>query len=558
MRHCDTQYLIGLTRSETNGSSGSLLGPDTDKCPVKLTVARRLAALALVPVVAISAVALVGLQGASRQQTAGALLTKTTSLIRAELEADQAHDAIRADVFASLIAVSAQEHVQNQTDFSGHRTIINDSIGRVAELSTTAEVTAAVKDVKPDVEAYVTSANSLITQGLTNVELARAQLPTFMQRFSALETRLAHVSDVIEHSGQDAEAHAKASAASAKRVAIIIWALGGLLLLLLAWFVARSIMLPLGLLRTRIGEVADGDGNLDLTVRLDANRRDELGDVAVAFNEFVGNLSGIIQGIATNAEALASSAESLSAISAQLATAAEETAAQASAASVSAGQVSGSIASVAAGSEQMGATIAQIAANASSASAVAVEASRSASATTAIVAELVETTSSIGGVVSAISAIAQQTKLLALNATIEAARAGEAGRSFAVVASEVKELAQETENATIDITARIASIQLVTANAGVAISSKASVVKHNNDSQSTIASAVEEQTATTNDMTLSVHDVATGSVEIAANVAYVASSAAETTAGAASIEAAAAGLARLAVDLRGVVERFRY
>jgi methyl-accepting chemotaxis protein len=145
-----------------------------------------------------------------------------------------------------------------------------------------------------------------------------------------------------------------------------------------------------------------------------------------------------------------------------------------------------------------------------------------------------------------------------LNATIEAARAGEAGKGFAVVAHEVKELAQETSKATEDIGRRIEAIQSDTAAAVAAITQISGIVAQINDTQSTIASAVEEQTATTNEMGRNVSEAATGSNDIAENITGVARSASDTTAAANSTSEAAGELARMSSDLQQLVGRFAY
>ncbi len=117
--------------------------------------------------------------------------------------------------------------------------------------------------------------------------------------------------------------------------------------------------------------------------------------------------------------------------------------------------------------------------------------------TTGQVAELGAASAEIGDVVRLITSIAEQTNLLALNATIEAARAGELGKGFAVVAGEVKDLAQQTAKATEEITARIGALQASSSTAGQAIGQITEVIQRIGDYTTTIASAVEEQTATT-------------------------------------------------------------
>ena len=181
-----------------------------------------------------------------------------------------------------------------------------------------------------------------------------------------------------------------------------------------------------------------------------------------------------------------------------------------------------------------------------------------ASVTNAAILRLGASGTEIGHVIKVITSIAQQTNLLALNATIEAARAGEAGKGFAVVANEVKELAKETARATEDISQKIVAIQRETNGAVTAIGQITGVVNQINDISGTIASAVEEQTATTSEIRRNMAEAAKGTAEIARNVSSVAGAARDTAEGAADTQRSGARLAEMAIELQQLVGRFRY
>ncbi|MBP3954222.1 MCP four helix bundle domain-containing protein [Gemmata sp. G18] len=256
-------------------------------------------------------------------------------------------------------------------------------------------------------------------------------------------------------------------------------------------------------------------------------------------------------------ESLAGSARELTAVSQQMAANAEETATQANVASGAAEDVSEHIGTVAAGTEEMGASIKEIAKNATDAAKVATAAVKVAERTNIMIAKLGESSTEIGNVVKVITSIAQQTNLLALNATIEAARAGEAGKGFAVVANEVKELAKQTARATEDISRKIEAIQTDTRGAVEAIGQIGKIINQINDIQNSIASAVEQQTATTGEMSRNVAEAAHGSGEIALNITGVAQAARSTTEGANDTKLAADELARMAVGLQQLVAQLK-
>ncbi|RLK53674.1 methyl-accepting chemotaxis protein [Actinokineospora cianjurensis] len=294
----------------------------------------------------------------------------------------------------------------------------------------------------------------------------------------------------------------------------------------------------------------------DLTQRVPVDTRDEVGQMGTALNEALGRVKSAIEELQGDAEGVASASTELSAVSGELRRTAESSAARAGEVGSIANQVSAHVDSVSTGADGMTAAIDEISSGASRAAAVAVEAVDAAIATQNTITRLEESSKQIGEVVKVITAIADQTNLLALNATIEAARAGESGKGFAVVAGEVKDLAHETSKATGDISAKVEAIQTDAKAAVAAIEGIAGVIARINDFQTTIAAAVEEQSATTGDMSRAIGQVASGAREMAIGIGEVVVENQQTTTGAVSTAVAAEELAGTAERMRGIVGRF--
>ncbi|QDW64548.1 methyl-accepting chemotaxis protein [Oerskovia sp. KBS0722] len=369
------------------------------------------------------------------------------------------------------------------------------------------------------------------------------------QMGGALDRLQSYIDDIL--AGETAGAASEASTAIVTLVVIIaVGAFGGLAF---GWVTSGRIKKAIVGVQRTVEAIADGD----LTHEPDVRGRDELGDMARALSSAQANLRALITGVVESSGTIASSAESLAGVSSQFSASSEETAAQSGVVAAAAEQVSQNVRTVAAGAEQMGASIREIAQNSNEAAKVANRATDRAASTNVTVQKLGTSSQEIGDVVKVITSIAEQTNLLALNATIEAARAGEAGKGFAVVASEVKELAQETAKATEDIARRVEAIQDDTSSAVGAIGEIADIIGRINDYQLTIASAVEEQTATTTEMSRGVQESATGASEIAGNITGIATAAQESAATMQRMSVAVDELAQVSVELRTRVAQFR-
>jgi methyl-accepting chemotaxis protein len=265
----------------------------------------------------------------------------------------------------------------------------------------------------------------------------------------------------------------------------------------------------------------------------------------------------LIADLTKSSEDLANSAANVLGISSSLSASAEETSAQANTASVASEEVNAGVQTVASSMEEMVASIKEITKTTNEASSMSNEAMGMAKNANQIINQLGESSMDIGNVIKVISSIAQQTNLLALNATIEAARAGEAGKGFAVVANEVKELAKQTAKATNDITKKIETIQADSKNAIGAIADISSAIEKVNGYASNIAASVEEQAATTNEVTRIVTESAEGVRQINENISQVSTAASSTGKDATSSQAAARVVGEIAESLKNYVARLK-
>jgi methyl-accepting chemotaxis protein len=345
--------------------------------------------------------------------------------------------------------------------------------------------------------------------------------------------------------------------------------------------IARDILRAVGGLTGVMGALADGDKAVEIA---GIDRGDEVGEMAQSVQVFKDNMirndemaaeqeqeRATREERASKVEQLASdfdvavgdvlrgvsdAATEMDATAKMMSDTAEQTVQQSTAVAAASEQASVNVQTVASASEEMSASIDEISRQVIDSARITSEAVDQAENTNQSMAGLNEAAQKIGDVVGLINDIASQTNLLALNATIEAARAGEAGKGFAVVASEGKSLATQTANATEEIGAQIAAMQNETAGALEALTGIGKTINTVNEIATTISSAVEEQSAATQEISRNVDQAAHGTQEVSSSIASISQATTETGTAAGQVMSASGDLARQADTLKSTVEKF--
>ncbi|MEU4425758.1 methyl-accepting chemotaxis protein [Actinoplanes sp. NPDC024001] len=506
----------------------------------------------------------IGLWGQERARTAtsdlasadatsqAALLAKFRTADFAGWQTGYAFDTIRG------VEGATDDTVGQRASFLASTAAFRDDLGRLRSLGLTTEEAALADTAEESFEQFMAIDERIVagyragTRAGTRDANALASGESLQWMGKIIESVEGLVAST---SGRSAAAKQAAddAAGTAKTFMLAAGLLCLVLTALVAVIVTRSITRPLAATVAALKTVAAKD----LTVRVPDTGRDELASMGRAMNRTLDVLRAAFTTITENSRTLSDAAGELTATSARIANAADAASEQSDMVASSAEEVSRNVQTVAAGTEEMNAAIREIADGAGRAAGVAAAGVDSARTAGDTIGRLGRSSGEISGVVKLITSIAEQTNLLALNATIEAARAGELGKGFAVVAGEVKDLAQATARATDDISGRVQAIQQDTEAAVAAIERIGEIIGEVNEHSSTIAAAVEEQTATTAEMGRSIAEAATGSGEIAAGITGVATASQDTARGVVESRQTAEQLAGMSHELRELVGQFR-
>ncbi|HLJ19964.1 MAG TPA: methyl-accepting chemotaxis protein [Stellaceae bacterium] len=437
---------------------------------------------------------------------------------------------------------------------------------------------AQIATLKSAFDAYV-KAGDEASVGVLNTDQLYEK--TMVPKIVSIQQMLAKASESMANDFDGVKTATRGELASATRVQEAFAVVALLIGIALALVIGRSISGPLGAMTAAMRRLAGGDKSVEIPAR---DGRDEIAEMAKAVDVFKENMiradqlaleqraeqekkeqrQGKIEEyvtafddvvrnalgkLGTASTEMRGTAESMSAT-------AEETSRQATAVAAATEQASTNVQTVASASEQLSSSISEIGRQVEQSSSITKKAVDQAKTTSMTVDGLAKAAQRIGDVVKLIQDIASQTNLLALNATIEAARAGEAGRGYAVVASEVKTLANQTAKATEEISGQILEIQTATGETVSAIESIGQTIAQVNEISSAIASAVQEQSAATQEIAGNVQQASRGTAEITQNIAGVTQAASEAGAASTQVLGSASELSKQADRLRGEVDSF--
>lgn len=327
--------------------------------------------------------------------------------------------------------------------------------------------------------------------------------------------------------------------------------------------ILRSVIRPLRVLNDALRDIAEGKGDLTtrLPVQMDRQGRpadDELTALAVSFNSFQANLQRIIQAVAESTGRVAGASVEVDAMAKQVSADTGSSLRDARTTTTTANAVAMDMQQITVAVQEMASSIQEISVNAQQAARISSEAVTAANGANATMARLAVSSKDVGEVVKLINRIATQTHLLALNANIEAAAAGEAGRGFVVVANEVKELANRTATAITTIQHRISAIQADASSAAGDLGRIGTLISDIDATSTSIAGAVEQQTATTQAMGVTVDTTAQHTEAIKVSIQAVTTTAEGTAVVAGRTEASARELSAAAAELGRLVGAFKY
>jgi methyl-accepting chemotaxis protein len=523
----------------------------------QLKIRTKLLGLTATGLIFVAGVSATGYWGITSVQKTTVEVAATGAAIRNHVEAGMYKDMTRDDISA-IFTKKGQDRQDSLDNLSVHGKVLLQRVDAARDSVLNPGLRIILNEESSVAQKYLSAIDALSQAVTHDTSSVAAATERCLELYKELDEKIEDTGDQLEQSAKQTELSANQKAVRATRAIFSICGISLLILFLGSFALVRTITQSLKRLTQMIQDIAEGEG--DVTRRLETvggSSHDELGEVSRLFNLFMDKLQEILRGVSARTFKLTTASHELLDASEQITVTSGETAVQSNSVSRATQQVTQNLQSLSTGAGEMTLTIQSIAANTNEAAKVASSAVSAAEAANTTIAKLGQSGAEIGIVIKVITSIAQQTNLLALNATIEAARAGEAGKGFAVVANEVKELAKQTALATEDISRKINAIQLDTKDAVTTIGTVTGIINQINNISATIAAAVEQQSATTNEMTRNVSEAASGAGDISSNIGGVTEAAEGTLARARESQKAAQEMASIAAELSILIKRFK-
>lgn len=439
--------------------------------------------------------------------------------------------------------------------FKEGRAMVNNDLDNIRKLLTSTEGKAFLKKIEDALKLfddYAQNAVSLKEQGRTD------ELFAYIKESKGVIAGVNKAAgDLVSYDEKLLVEGSKNNTARVNRAllaVVVIATVAALLALVVALLLARSVANPVHALEGAATRMAGGDLTGEL---IRVNNKDEIGLLALAFNQMAASIKDMAMHLREKAATVAGAAQQLSASCQQTSSAANENASTMSEISstvetvtINASNVSAAAEAAAEqareGSRGLDRVIMQMR-NISNSSAEAQK----------VIEGLNDKSKNITQIVDLITQIADQTNLLALNAAIEAARAGEQGRGFAVVAEEVRKLAEQSAGAAKEIYNLISEVQTESAHAVASMSGGNKEVQAGDTIVRDVAQGLQGIIDSVQGLSGQIHDVAAAAEQVSAGVQSVASGTEEQTAAMEEVTSSIESLTQMAVDLQALADRFK-